>query len=97
LTLLMFLSTTLLYSSPIGKGFGLVSVLSGIDSNCLNLLSGAGFSGELKRPVKLNISVVNDTNDGEGNQRVSPTGRIEYTIDRPSRRNTGIQKGKTYL
>ncbi|KAH8754023.1 hypothetical protein BGZ57DRAFT_773581 [Hyaloscypha finlandica] len=88
LTLLMFLSTTLLYSSPIGKGFGLVAVLSGIDSNCLNLLSGAGFSGELKSPVKLNISVVNDTNDSEGNQRVSPTGRIEYTIDRPSRRNT---------
>jgi len=97
LTLFMFLSTTLFYSSPIGKGFGLVAVLSGIDSNCLDLLSGAGLSGKLKRPVKLNISVVNDINDGEGNQRVSPTGRIEYTIDRPSRRNNGIQKGKTYI
>jgi hypothetical protein len=97
LTLLMFLSTKLLYSSPIGKGFGLVAVLSGIDSDCLDLLSGAGFSGELKRPVKLNISVINDINDGEGNQRVSPTGRIEYTIDRPTRRNNGIQKGTTYI
>jgi len=97
LTLLMFLSTTLLYSSPIGKGFGLVAVLSGIDSNCLDLLSGAGLSGKLKRPVKLNISVVDDINDGGGNQRVLPTGRIEYTIDRPSRRSNGIQKGKKYI
>jgi len=93
----MFLSTRLFYSLPISKGFGLVSVLSGIDRKCLDSLSGAGLSGKLKEPIKLNISVINDINGDEGNQRVSSTGRIEYKINQPLQKNDGIQPGKIYI
>lgn len=96
LTLFMFLSTRLFYSLPIGKGFGLVAVLSGIDKKCLDSLSGAGLSGNLQKPVSLNISVVNDINGDERNQGASSTGRIKYKINQPLQRNNGLQKGKIY-
>jgi hypothetical protein len=60
LTLLMFLFSTLLYHTPIGNGFGMVGIMSGIDKDSLNLLSGAAFSGDLEKPVKLNISFVRE-------------------------------------
>ncbi|KAF3806639.1 hypothetical protein GCG54_00004271 [Colletotrichum gloeosporioides] len=43
----------LFHSCPLSKGFGLISILSGIESRSLNSLGGASLSGELVRPVKL--------------------------------------------
>lgn len=43
----------LFHSFPLSKGFGLISILSGIESRSLNSLGGASLSGELVRPVKL--------------------------------------------
>lgn len=92
----MFLLATLLCSVPIGKGFGLVAVLSGINRDSLDLLSGAAFSGELERPVKLNISVINNANNAERDQQ-SQMGRIQYNIDGPSLGTERLQRGKTYM
>lgn len=40
---------------PLGGGFGLIAVLAGIKRSTLDVLGGAGFSGQLKRPVRLDI------------------------------------------
>ncbi|KAI4184919.1 MAG: hypothetical protein LQ346_006020 [Caloplaca aetnensis] len=44
-----------LRSTPLDRGFGLVSILSGVDRDSLDSLAGAGLSGELSRSVKLVI------------------------------------------
>ncbi|KAK1477997.1 hypothetical protein CABS01_03299 [Colletotrichum abscissum] len=46
------------HSEPLGKGFGLVSTFSGIDSQSLSSLAGASLPGELSRPLKLTMSHV---------------------------------------
>jgi hypothetical protein len=56
LTLLAALVSICLYKIPIGKGFGLVSILSGVDRSSLDLLQDAGFSGKLSDKVALQIS-----------------------------------------
>lgn len=42
---------------PLGGGFGLIAVLAGIKRSTLDMLGEAGFSGDLRRPVKLDVSV----------------------------------------
>ncbi|GME55426.1 uncharacterized protein LY89DRAFT_700490 [Neofusicoccum parvum] len=75
LILAAFSLNILFYSTPIGKGFGIVALLSGINGDCLEKIRGAAFTGELKRPVELRISVADYGN--AGNVR-----RIEYTFGR---------------
>ncbi|KAE9364085.1 hypothetical protein N431DRAFT_475080 [Stipitochalara longipes BDJ] len=94
LTALMFILASAFYSSPIGKGFGMAAVLSGINKESLDLISGAALSGELERPVRLDISIANDVQSTGNN---SQTGRIQYSIDGVSARGKGLRKGKVYL
>lgn len=54
----------LFHSVPLGKGFGLISILSGIQSQSLNKLRGASLSGELKQPIKLAMSPNQDNDAG---------------------------------
>lgn len=70
LLLIMLGLTTLFHSTPIDKGFGLISILSGIDRESLDILAGAALSGELIKDVKLVIHPV------QGNQE----GSIEYYV-----------------
>ncbi|KAF8850440.1 hypothetical protein BDZ45DRAFT_194104 [Acephala macrosclerotiorum] len=49
-----------LYNTPIGEGFGLVSVLAGADTSTLAILRGAGLSGKLAKEVKVHIEVGGD-------------------------------------
>ena len=56
ITLLLFIPSLLFYSLPIGTGFGLISILAGIDRRSLELIRGAGLSGKLERPINLDIS-----------------------------------------
>ncbi|KAI1461607.1 hypothetical protein F4805DRAFT_476163 [Annulohypoxylon moriforme] len=44
------------YLTPFSDGFNLVSILAGVNPHSLPLLSGAGFSGELKQQVTMSIS-----------------------------------------
>ncbi|KAL8999526.1 MAG: hypothetical protein Q9169_001614 [Polycauliona sp. 2 TL-2023] len=72
--LILGLSASIFHSTPLDKGFGLISILSGIDRESLNTLAGAALSGELARSVKLVMRPVKgDQNDA-----------IEYHVVLPS-------------
>jgi hypothetical protein len=58
LTVIMLALTILLYHTPISDGFGLVSVLAGIERDSLDRLQGAALSGNLIKPVSMHISVL---------------------------------------
>ena len=49
-----------LYSIPVSDGFGLVSLLSGVEKESLRLLGGAGLSGTLGDDVYVRFVVGND-------------------------------------
>jgi hypothetical protein len=70
LTLVALLLTTMLFSTPLDKGFGLISILSGIDRGSLDSLAGAGLSGELAESVRLTIRPSHEKQKG----------RIEYRV-----------------
>jgi hypothetical protein len=59
LTILTILGKWLLYSVPIGQGFGVISILGGINPSDLGVLKGSVLSGKLSKPVKL-LFLVND-------------------------------------
>lgn len=84
--LLIFLGMiALLHTVPLDKGFGLISILSGIERRGLDSLRGASLSGELKKPVKLTMSPVTPVQgDGESS--------IQYRIDPVSEKETKSNK-----
>ncbi|KAL8964357.1 MAG: hypothetical protein Q9183_004508 [Haloplaca sp. 2 TL-2023] len=53
--LILGLTASVFYSAPLGRGFGLISILSGIDRDSLDVLGGAALSGKLTKDVKLSI------------------------------------------
>ena len=53
----------ILNSTPLDKDFGIISVLSGIDHESLNVVKGASLSGELATKVKL---LMHPTRNGHG-------------------------------
>lgn len=55
ITLIGLLIAACLYSIPIGPGFGIVSILSGLDSSTLHIIRGASLSGEVKTKVTLEV------------------------------------------
>lgn len=48
---------TLYSDTPISEGFNIVAILSGIDPTTLPILKGAGFSGTLKKKVRMQVVV----------------------------------------
>jgi len=54
---LAVLTSMATHGVPVGKGFGLVAILAGIEKGSLSLLAGAGYSGELTRRIYLNVGV----------------------------------------
>ncbi|KAL8754928.1 MAG: hypothetical protein Q9199_003990 [Rusavskia elegans] len=61
-----------LRSTPLDRGFGLVSILSGIDRDSLDSLAGAALSGELNRNVKLIIRPTHEDAQGQVKYHVAP-------------------------
>lgn len=53
LTVMTILLIMGFYTTPIDRGFGLVSILSGVDRQSLDNVAGAGLPGNLARPVQL--------------------------------------------
>lgn len=88
--LIVMLGLIALYHSiPLGKGFGMISILSGIEHRSLNGLGGASLSGELKKPVKLIMS----PKHGSG------TNSIRYEVDTSSQEMQGngrLARNATY-
>ncbi|KAL9111284.1 MAG: hypothetical protein Q9187_007941 [Circinaria calcarea] len=90
LTIFMFLFMIILYDTPTDSGFGIVAILSGIDRNSLNHLHGGALSGQLSRPVNLNVAVINDA--GESMTR----GQIRYSIDCERQEKNTLKRGVKY-
>lgn len=68
LVLATMLASMLMISTPIDRGFGLISILAGIERNSLSVLKGASLSGELRGDARLKI-------DG-----IEPGRSVSYTI-----------------
>lgn len=102
LTCITFLLVTLCYCSPIGEGFGMIAVLSGVNKDSLDLVRGAALSGELSKSVKLGIEVdgVDDTSITRGDialRNHGSTGRIVYTLGQQSGKTRPLERGKKYM
>lgn len=52
------------HSMPLDQGFGLISILSGIERGSLDHFAGAALSGELQKPVRLFMQPVHDSEKG---------------------------------
>jgi hypothetical protein len=91
LTVLGFLVAMWLHRTPIGKDFGLVSILSGVEPATLGLVRGAGLSGRSMKPVKLDINANPTGLNGEG-------ARIQYLLkeENEEREISYLKKGSTY-
>ncbi|KAI9717813.1 MAG: hypothetical protein M1812_004542 [Candelaria pacifica] len=92
LAIVMFLSATLFFSTPIDKGFGIVAILAGIDRESLDLLHGASLSGELRKPVRLDIAISQDEVDDQAQAKR----RIVYTLGRERHSGVPLERGKKY-
>jgi hypothetical protein len=68
LTLATIFASMLMYSTPIDRGFGLISILAGIERTSLRLLEGASLSGKLRGDARLRID------------SIKPGDSVEYTI-----------------
>ena len=59
------------HSMPLDKGFGLISILSGIECRSLDTLGGAALSGELQKAVRLVMRPMQDKEKGTVEYRVT--------------------------
>ncbi|KAL8782921.1 MAG: hypothetical protein Q9195_009532 [Heterodermia aff. obscurata] len=97
ITLMLFIPLSVFYSLPIGTGFGLISILAGIDRDTLALVRGAGLSGELDREINLEIS-----SEAVPNSKPEvideASYRIRYALSEGLRKpiEAGIERGRTY-
>ncbi|KAK1856323.1 hypothetical protein CCHR01_01071 [Colletotrichum chrysophilum] len=89
LLLIFLIMIAVFYTVPLDKGFGLISILSGIERLDLDSLRGASLSGELKRPVKLSMSPTQA--DGKNSIKY----RI-YPLSKQKQRNAGLAKNVEY-
>ena len=56
LTILAVLAKATLYTTPIGDGFGVISLLAGMREEGLDVLRGAGFSGKVSRKIAVRFT-----------------------------------------
>jgi len=70
LTVVAFLIKSML-SLPLSGEFGMIAVLAGIKRSNLDILGGAAFSGQLKRPLRLEISLTERQNKELGGMPVA--------------------------
>lgn len=75
--------------SPIGEGFGLISLLASTENESLALLDGAGLSGKLNRPVFVGFSV-SRRND------VTEVGQITSSFKTEEARSEKLSKKTKY-
>ncbi|SLM39208.1 hypothetical protein LPUS_09700 [Lasallia pustulata] len=83
LLIVIILGLTLMFhSTPLDRGFGLISILSGINRGSLDILGGAALSGELARSVKLVIHPVQDNHKGALEYHVTLPSTVPMHIER---------------
>ncbi|KAF2719717.1 hypothetical protein K431DRAFT_286514 [Polychaeton citri CBS 116435] len=76
-------------SAPVSEGFGLISILAGVDHASLNALRGASYSGKLNRTTHVHIAL-EDGDDGRGKVRYHLSG------DNVTKRNGKLHPGRLY-
>ncbi|KAL8786499.1 MAG: hypothetical protein Q9213_002726 [Squamulea squamosa] len=81
---ILMLTASAFHSTPLDKGFGLISILSGIDRRSLDVLAGAALSGELAENVKLVMRPIRDNEKGA----------VEYYVATPSPPTSATQNGR---
>lgn len=91
LGLLAFGTGFVFYKIPTGPGFGVASILAGIDTTTLEQLEGAALSGESSKPIGLDIEIVST----QGTNRIRYS-LIDSKVKRDKRRDSKIQKGQKY-
>ncbi|KAL8840878.1 MAG: hypothetical protein Q9170_001142 [Blastenia crenularia] len=85
MTVVMFVMIIAFRSTPIGKGFGIVAILAGVDRDSLDVLEGAGLSGELKKPVGMGIKALD-----------RDPARVRYSIGAETQGKGRLRKGVKY-
>ena len=65
ITLVSFVGIMVMRDTPVSQGFGLVSILAGVERRGLDLLRGASLSGELDEDVFVSIRQVGDVADAK--------------------------------
>ncbi|KAL8662070.1 MAG: hypothetical protein Q9202_005044 [Teloschistes flavicans] len=78
------LTATVFHSAPLSRGFGLVSIMSGIDRDSLDYLAGATLSGKLTKNLRL---VMQPTHLDEKDV-------IEYRLVTPSSRERPMRNAR---
>lgn len=89
---LLALMACFLNSTPLDKGFGLISILSGIDRESLDVVSGASLSGQLAMKVKLVIRPMRNSQGDTIRYRVMPSS----STTTPTLRNGRLTPNTTY-
>ena len=92
LGILALVAGLILHKTPIGTGFGVVSILAGVDTETLDELEGATLSGKPIEPIRLDVNI-NSTPHAN---------RVKYSLvaskDRRGDRNDfKLQRGKIYV
>ena len=90
ITVVMFIIALLFYHAPIDEGFGLVTLLSGVNKESLEVLRGAALSGELRKPISLDITVVDQGEKGAN------TGQIGYSLSDKSNGKASLKRRIVY-
>ena len=103
--LLVFVSLALLASilnsTPLDKGFGFISILSGIDRESLDVVNGASLSGQLAAKAKLVIRPMRNSQGGDTiRYRIIPSSSSSSSssssISTPTARNGRLSPNTTY-
>ena len=97
LILLILAFKSFFHSAPIGEGFGLITILAGINKESLGALRGASLTGKLRKPVRLAIRTVDTIYHETEEEHKAPSSdylhrarRIEFTVNGQGR--NGILK-----
>lgn len=91
LLLAFFCARVVLYATPVSNGFGLISLLAGVSREGLETLRGAGFSGELKRPVRIRIAAVSEDQSADDRDMAE----VVYEVDATGRHGR-VERGRVY-
>ncbi|KUJ18893.1 uncharacterized protein LY89DRAFT_780871 [Mollisia scopiformis] len=73
LTVVSFILAFAMYGTPIGRGFGMITVLAGVKRQSLDRLTGAAFSRDVREKIGLRIKVRRD-------YRAEHENRVEYVL-----------------
>lgn len=87
-----FLGRVSLYSTPVSNKFGLIALLAGVSRESLDVLRGAAFSGELRRPVRVRISTFDRDDEGPHENGAAS---IDYEFDSQGKHDY-VKGGKVY-